>query len=245
MIFNYGDQTLDLKPPKHVLMSVSGGLDSACLLYLLCENFPDVRITPVTGQDVTAPMDFECAIDVISFCRELFPNANIDDHETYTFDIMDPEWRKYSASKREEEMVTMPDGTKVDRCTGLSGLVKVLMKRDADMKMLEKYPEGVFVTGMTGNPPISEMKKYDFYDVAERRRDSKDLNPWSNDKRMYQPLVNVDKKFVSGFYFENKLMDTLYKYTSSCVGNSDETNGYTQGCGVCFWCQEKKWAFEC
>ena len=242
MEITYGDQSIDFKCPDKVLLSLSGGLDSASLFYIICYHFPDTEIVPYTGQDVTAPMDYECAKDILQFMKETFPTVNIKDHDVYKFDIMDPEWREYAASKREEEMVTLADGTKIDKCPKLSGLVKILMLRSNTKRLCEVYPDYVILTGMTANPPVEEQHKYGFYDVAERRRDDKSISPWF--KQMYQPYVNVDKKFVAGIYKDHNLMETLYPFTSSCVGSERDTEYFTKGCGKCFWCNEKKWAFE-
>ena len=240
----YGDQTIDFKCPDKVLLSLSGGLDSASLFYLICYHFPDTEIVPYTGQDVTAPMDYECAKDILQFMKETFPTVNIRDHDVYKFDIMDPEWREYAASKREEEKITLPDGTKIDRCPKLSGLVKILMLRKNTERLRKQYPDHWILTGMTANPPVEEQHKYNFYNLAERRRDDKEQSPWYTNSQMYQPYVNVDKKFVAGVYKFHNLMDKLYPFTSSCVGSERDTEYFTKGCGKCFWCNEKKWAFE-
>lgn len=245
MKHTYGNQTVDLfdkKQPEQILLSLSGGLDSAALLYLLLKYYPELNVIPYTGRDVTAPFDYECTLDIISFMRETFPNANLGAQQVYTFDIMDPEWRKKAEDCWEEEKIAMPDGTKVARTTGLSGLVKIIIMREQNKDLTQRFPKAMLMTGMTGNPPIEEQKKYGFYDVAERRRDNKNQNPWYS--RLYQPFINVDKKFVAGIYKEEGLMKTVYPYTSSCVGFPDQTNYYTESCGECFWCHEKKWAFE-
>ena len=245
MKHTYGDQTIDLfdkKQPQQILLSLSGGLDSASLLYLLLKYYPHLEIIPYTGRDVTAPFDYECALDILSFMKETFPNANIGEHQVYTFDIMDPVWRKKAEDAWDDEKVKLPDGTVVEKYTALSGLVKVLMMREQMHNLAEKFPNGFFMTGMTSNPPVEEQKKYGFFEKAERRRDVKNLEPWLH--RMYQPYINVDKKFVAGIYKTYDLMETLYPYTSSCVGLPDATNHYTEPCGECFWCHEKKWAFE-
>lgn len=245
MKHTYGNQTVDLfdkKQPEQILLSLSGGLDSAALLYLLLKYYPELNVIPYTGRDVTAPFDYECTLDIISFMRETFPNANLGAQQVYTFNIMDPEWRKKAEDCWEEEKIVMPDGTKVPRATGLSGLVKIIMMREHRQGLLKRFPNAMLMTGMTANPPVEEQHKYGFYDVAERRRDIKNKNPWET--RIYQPFINADKKFVAGIYKEEELMETVYPYTSSCVGFPDQTNYYIESCGKCFWCNEKKWAFE-
>ena len=242
MNLTYGKQTIDFKCPDKVLISLSGGLDSAALLYLICYHFPDTEIVPYTGQDVTAPMDYECAKDILQYMRETFPTVNIRDHDVYKFDIWDEEWRQLARERMDKETTTTSDGTVIPKFTVLSGLVKVLMLRKNTERLRKQYPDHWILTGMTANPPVEEQHKYNFYDVAERRRDRRDNNPFM--VKLYQPFVNVDKKFVAGVYREHNLMESLYPYTSSCVGSEEDTNYFIKGCGKCFWCNEKKWAFE-
>ena len=86
MKLTYGNQTIDLFDkgiPKQVLLSLSGGLDSASLLYLILKFFPEVEVIPFTGRDKTAPMDYECAKDILQYMRETFPTVNIRDHDVY------------------------------------------------------------------------------------------------------------------------------------------------------------------
>ena len=244
MKINYGNQTIDFKCPDKVLLSLSGGLDSASLFYLICYHFPDTEIVPYTGQDVTAPMDYECAKDILQYMRETFPTVNIRTHDVYKFDIWDEEWRQLARERMDKETTTTSDGTVIPKFTVLSGLVKVLMLRKNTERLRKQYPDHWILTGMTANPPVAEQRKYSFYDVAERRRDDREQSPWYTNSKMYQPYVNVDKKFVAGIYKDHKLMDTLYPFTSSCVGSERDTEYFTKGCGKCFWCNEKKWAFE-
>ena len=242
MKITYGDQTIDFKCPDKVLLSLSGGLDSASLFYLICYHFPDTEIVPYTGQDVTAPMDYECAKDILQYMRETFPTVNIRDHDVYKFDIWDEEWRQLARERIDEETTIASDGTVIPKFTVLSGLVKVLFLRSNAKRLVEQYPNHTILTGMTANPPVEEQHKYGFYDIAERRRDRRDNITLTGIH--YQPLMNVDKKFVAGIYKDHKLMDTLYPFTSSCVGSERDTEYFTKGCGKCFWCNEKKWAFD-
>lgn len=242
MNITYGNQTIDFECPDKVLLSVSGGLDSAALLYVICHYFPETDIIPFTGHDVTAPMDYECSKDVIQYIRETFPNVNIQNQDVYKFDIWDPEWRQYGEEEWDKHTVTLEDGSVIPKFVRLSGLVKVLMLRSNINRLRKLYPNHIILTGMTANPPIEEQRKYGFYDIAERRRDTR--NNITRSAHMHQPFVNVDKKFVAGVYREHNLMESLYPYTSSCVGSEEDTNYFIKGCGKCFWCNEKKWAFE-
>ena len=242
MNLTYGKQTVDFQCPDKVLLSLSGGLDSAALLYLICTFFPDTEIVPFTGHDVTAPMDYECTKDILQYIKEIFPDANIKEHDVYKFDIWDEEWRQLARERWDDETAVGVNGEVVPKFTGLSGLVKVLMLRENTKRLKTQYPKHVILTGMTANPPVEEQHKYGFYDVAERRRDRRD-NPTRTGMH-YQPLMNVDKKFVAGVYKEYGLMESLYPYTSSCVGSEEDTSYFIKGCGKCFWCHEKKWAFE-
>jgi len=244
MNLTYGNQTIDFKCPDKVLLSLSGGLDSAAILYLICHYFPDTEIVPYTGHDVTAPMDYECTKDILQFIREIFPNANIKEQDAYRFDIWDPEWRAKAQEQWDSETTIGLNGTVVHKFKRLSGLVKVLFLNANADRLKNQYPGHTIMTGMTANPPVEEQRKYGFYDVAERRRDRRDHQIQWKMGRQYQPLVNVDKKFVAGVYKDHNLMDSLYPFTSSCVGKFDDTDYYSTPCGNCFWCGEKTWAFD-
>ena len=244
MIINYNNIDIDLFArgvPDKIMLSLSGGLDSASLLFLICKNFPDMKIIPYTGKDKSSPFDFLSAEMILQWMKERFPNHNIQEHEWFEFDVTIPEKRAYAQSKWEEEKV-MVNGELVERCATLSGLVKILEIREFTGRTWNKHNEPLIVTGMTGNPPEEEMIKHDFHHLRERRRDDgSEVEPYG--KITYQPFVVVDKKFVSDIYAQHDLWD-LYELTGSCVGSAEITNYFTEPCGECFWCNEKEWAFK-
>ena len=121
--------------------------------------------------------------------------------------------------------------------------------------VMKQYPNCIRLDAMTCNPPVEEMmKELIFYEKAERRRDPgerrTELRLYNNDPRgnilsnIYQVFINVDKKFIADIYKQNDLMETLYPLARSCVGTEDVTDNYTKECHKCFWCYEKKWAFN-
>ena len=61
-----------------------------------------------------------------------------------------------------------------------------------------------------------------------------------------KPFVNIDKRWIAGMYEQLGLMDELFPMTASCIGDNADSKYYTEPCGKCFWCYEKKWAsFGC
>ena len=242
MELTYGGQTVDLFDkyvPNQVILALSGGLDSASLLYLICTHFPDIEVIPYTGLDIHAPMDNACANEILDWMKEKFPNQKFQPKEEFSFDVYDPVLRERCKREWEREMIIV-DGKKVARAFNITGLAKILAKRDAELAIRKKYPNATVMTGMTANPPVDEQHTHGFYDMAERRRDGRNQNPW---KGTYQPYINVDKKFVAGIYQEHNLWD-LYDMTGSCVGLAENTDFFTRECHQCFWCHEKKWAFN-
>ena len=229
--------------PDKILLSISGGLDSASLFFLICKHFPEMEIIPYTGKDKHAPFDYECATDVVSWMRQKFPNNNILEHEWFEFDKTEPEWIKKAEDYWEEAKVPV-DGKMIERCSTIGGLIKIIRMEMFVRELSAKYDNPMIVTGMTGNPPMDEMKKHGFYDVREKRRDHTHTDDRQQEYgQSYLPFVNVDKRFVASIYLENDIMD-LYDLTNSCIGNAEHTNFFTKPCGTCFWCHEKKWAFN-
>jgi len=248
MLLTYGGQTIDLFPtnvPELMPLSLSGGLDSASLCYLVSKHFPQIEIVPYTCRDQNAPKDADAAAAIVSWMKKEFPNNKIRDIEIFDF------------NDRTEDFVTFEDVDKVTkewpqfhgmRRTQVSKIIQV---DTISWNMMKRFPGAVRLDGMTRNPPTNEMKKYGFYDKAERRRDKElpridDYRADSKDAHfdIYQAYINVDKKFVAGVYKENGLMETLFPLTRSCVGTARQTDNFTRECHQCFWCYEKKWAFD-
>ena len=100
--------------------------------------------------------------------------------------------------------------------------------------------------GITANPPIEVQKQLGFLDAVEPRRNLKyDEFKWTKTGKLhYTPFINVDKKFIADLYNQFDLMSSLFPLTKSCIGFAKETEFFTKPCKTCFWCHEKKWAFN-
>jgi 7-cyano-7-deazaguanine synthase in queuosine biosynthesis len=220
--------------PKHIALSISGGLDSASLLFLICKHYPQIKVSPIIGIDAYAKFDALCAFDIIECMKDRFPNHNILDNQSFTFDHRDPYWMEKANDLHNKDMATAlaPEGTS-----------KNIQMSEAIARIRAEIKYEWIVMGTTANPPDDYMKKHGFYDKAEHVR-NEPHNRKTFVGNLYTPYINVNKRFVAGVYKENDLMDELYPYTSSCVGSPKQTEYGTVACGTCFWCHERKWGFE-
>jgi 7-cyano-7-deazaguanine synthase in queuosine biosynthesis len=248
MKLTYGGQTIDLFPkeiPEKVTISLSGGADSASLLYLISKHFPQIEVIPVTCRDQNAPKDADAAVQIVNWMKKHFPGNNIKDIQVFDF------------NDRTEDFVSFEDVDEtIDHYPQFKGMrrrqvSKIIQVDRINWNIMKENLGAVRLDGMTRNPPTEEMKKYGFYEKAERRRDQElpEVEEYRKYKEneylnIYQAYINVDKKFVAGVYQENGLMDDLFPMTRSCVGTAKQTDNFTRECHQCFWCHERKWAFN-
>ena len=248
MNVTHGNQTINLFPvevPKKVTISLSGGADSASLMYLVVKHFPEVEIIPVTCRDQNAPKDADAAVKIVNWIKKEFPNNNIKDHQIFDF------------NDKTEDFVSHEDVDKtIEKYPQFTGMrrtqvSKIIQVDRINWNIMKQHPGAVRLDGMTRNPPEEEMKRLDFYEKAERRRDQdkpivEEYRKYKDSEflNIYQAYINVDKKFVAGVYQENGLMETLFPMTRSCVGTARQTDNFARECHQCFWCHERKWAFD-
>tara|TARA_B100000424_G_scaffold239866_1_gene206935 strand:- start:575 stop:1408 length:834 start_codon:yes stop_codon:yes gene_type:complete len=272
--FTYYDQTVDLLPEKYlelwkprVVVSVSGGLDSAALLWLLCTYFPDIEKHIFTGDDANHPADACCAEDVVDYIKKQIPNHNIKSHDFVVFDDMDPEileevkllveqdpekYKKqfpYIERDKERKEQGLPPHKYTDEELFLGKISKPLLNRRNMISIMEKHNCPIYLSGMTMNPPNDEMKRLGFYNIAEKKR-----NEDCDDDKLkvaihrrggiaYQPFARVNKLFVKGVFEAHGILEEIFPLTGSCTGGANVTKLWTEPCTKCFWCQEKHWAF--
>ena len=277
MILKYGNQTVDfytkiqslieISPdrkraldhvdydengiPKHVVVSLSGGCDSASAFFLTAKHFPDIEIYPLTLRDQNAPKDADAAIEISKFIKKRFPHSKINDIEVASYNDLDPKTypRALKMIKENPEYKTLNE-VQMSKCNQIDDT------NNAFMKMVGKP---LRLDGMTANPPIDVRMA--FADRMKKHHPTRNYGPFEIDRvqgevrrdvhdkpelkyNVYKPFLNVNKRFVAGVFKENNLMNDLYPITRSCVGGGRQTNNFTEWCWQCFWCYEKDWAFN-
>jgi|SaaInl5LU_22_DNA_1037371.scaffolds.fasta_scaffold06819_7 7-cyano-7-deazaguanine synthase in queuosine biosynthesis len=264
MKLTYSEQTIDFFSfdlPETIVISLSGGADSASAMYLTAKHFPEIEIVPFCCRDINAPKDADAAELIVKWIKTEFPNNKIRDLKTVNFD------------DKSESIVSWEECDKAiaNPRFNYKNLNRVQMSKIIQIdriarSVMKENPGAIRLDGMTRNPPEEEMLELGFWDKAERRRDKSvpkiqelrtvktsceaagvPILPAGHSdylNNIYQVYINVDKKFVAGVYQENNLMESLFPITRSCVGTARGTDNFTRDCHQCFWCHERKWAFN-
>ena len=239
--------------PKQVVVSLSGGADSASATYLTLKHFPQIEIFPFMCNDVNAPKDADAAREITEYLQKKFPNGKLNDITIKDFNDREAGgwWPKAKDSMLENQ--------ELYGNMSITAVAKILQLDKLIPDFMGQFKGPIRLDGMTANPPkeirlqFAKYAKERFPEISysqreleriqgETRRDNKDKPNITYN--VYQPWLNVNKRFVAGIYKEEGLMEDLFPITRSCVGGPNQTKDFTAWCWQCFWCYEKAWAFN-
>jgi 7-cyano-7-deazaguanine synthase in queuosine biosynthesis len=223
---------------KKIAVSLSGGADSALLLYILCSNIigDDTEIYCLSNIRMwkTKPWQEYDSTAVFNWMKDKFPNI--------TF------YRKTNLIAPELEYGSQ--GPKlVDEYGKLVSGDNIQIRSFAEY-ICAKEDIKVHYNAVTRNP-----KNVDFFGMPER-----DIDPTDQNKHLEimehmgvlacHPFRFIEKSWVVSQYKKFKIMN-LFDLTRSCEGEIEgiDYKTYTPGqyvptCGTCFWCKERAWALE-
>lgn len=105
-----------------------------------------------------------------------------------------------------------------------------------------------FIHGTTQNPPLDVAHLLqDRYEKRDPNKEAETIYKQGN-ITTYMPLRKVDKRMTAHLFRHYNLIDTLLPKTRSCeqhaINNKDIGTWMESSCKKCWWCKEKKWAFE-
>lgn len=187
---------------------VSGGFDSAILLYILMKELKNKKnsfVNIYTRIPVNEKKFYNKRyIDKITnFCIEKTNNTNVKNILFYV-------------EKQEK-----------------TNLFTVALN---DLKNNEI---DIIYTAVSANPPDNVKFSKDSLEY-ERRNPNIKRKYYYDDKSIYMPFTNINKKEIYNLY---KIYDItqLINYTRSCESKFIKIGE----CGDCWWCKERKWALEC
>ena len=206
----------DLFKGKTLALSMSGGVDSTMLCYLLAktsyEQNLEITIQPYNGYDTWAPIDSAGVPNIIKFIRKKFPAVDI-------------QW---------------PVSTVFNTNGRYAPNDKNMYIRPLIEKLVEHNAVDVLMNGISLGPPVEVQETFrNWQDLAVdiRRRPGK--RQWHEIERAIKqlsPLKHIDKRFIVQCYKEFDI-EKLLKMTNSCTAPQGN-------CGECWWCQEREWAIN-
>ena len=200
---------------------VSGGVDSAILLYYLMKHSNETIHIYTLASNLKYRRNAIIAPRVVEKCIELTGNINVVHHISYfptLQDLAGPGTLKFKAEWEEETLTRMIS---------------------------------IGYGGVTMNPPDAIADSFaPELDRQLSRSDSGDNDLSHNDDKFYTPWANTNKKGIAKMYREENLMDSLFPITRSCEYDPtceyfDKIKDPQLGhCGECWWCKEREWAFK-
>ena len=204
-------------------VSLSGGIDSAIALYCLVKAMDDdYDYKPIYAITTMNRTDKACGYHaqlIIDWIKRKFPKVEIDHFITSTI---------------------------------LDGTSKSKIANEYCFKLFKKKKIDVWIDGVTRNPKDNSFKYIDHEDpfsvASENFRNEKlemykQLYEYPADKKgtgpiRIRPWANIDKKGLYEISQKLNITGRIIILTKSC------THRKKYKCGICWWCQERKWAFN-
>ena len=221
---------LDLKNGPVGIM-LSGGVDSAILLYYLMKYTTDTIHIYTTGSNKKFRRNSIIAPRVVEKCIQLTGNNNVVHHIHYDESATDSSMIDAPQEDIDKQKINIVyDGTTMNPPYDIAmNLVPVVTNTNSDGTVSEH----------TATPDMS-------------RSDAGDNKMWYNDDKFYLPWANTDKKGIARMYRDENLIESLLPVTRSCewdptcdyydvIGTADP--GLLH-CGECWWCKEREWGFK-
>lgn len=201
--------------PRNVGVRLSGGADSAIMLYMLAlfkrDINPHITLYPSTSLNPTKPYQVMFAKQVINKVTEL-TGVSIGEHL----------WAEC-------------DGSSVERYRESQG--------EFINEIVPAYKLEVMFNAETMNPP--ETVPHLMTDGRDPARDGKtNRNGAVTFARNAYPFRNFNKAAVKEVYDYYGLTDVLFPLTRSCEKLTTNPADFAVHCGECWFCQEREWGFS-
>jgi len=225
--YTFGNTSIGIYTKGPVGVFLSGGADSAILLYILMKFGANKIIIYNLLHDRREHLWKEPMQKTVEICRQLtgFKNYDVKVIQSINGSMRIYEINQYFQQQVKEGIVDIV-------YTGISAFP----------------PNDVIVNWPTLPKWLYESRKPNQdkspwgMEFSQSEMHKRNVSPlaltW--DKTIYNPFINKDKKDIASIYFDQNLVETLFPVTRSC--ENDSLSGI-QHCGNCWWCKEREWAF--
>jgi hypothetical protein len=206
---------------KTVGIQLSGGLDSALLLYLttkaIQKNNLDIKIQPISVFIPSKVKNIASTEAIIEKVRELTGVDFINDG--LIFDMPFNETTTHDGKKDQFFINTIRNLFFEDKIT-------------------------FEFNGNTKNPPDEARIGWKNDEHRQKNRDAAESIYTSSHSA--SPHYNMDKADIINLYLKHNIFDEIVPLTCSCDENIDVVHEHELNvpCGSCWWCEERRWGFE-
>ena len=225
-IENGKEFTFSIPAKKNIGCMVSGGADSAILLYILArfirEERLGTRVYPITAELLRRPYNIRFASDVIDKVRKL-TGFKFEQH--LTFPIVN-------------HRLNITDQMKADTMSAYSKLFS------------NAFRLFTIFDGITANPPTDKIEVTEVSLRPADRDDTEVVTQKETQKGLEVPFVRFDKRDIALLYKKMGILHELFPITRSCEGEAYESDMFTLDCfgarpkgDECWWCKEREYGF--
>jgi hypothetical protein len=226
---------------KNIAVSLSGGADSALLLYLLCEILQKNKTDNITIHCIShirgwkeKPWQEYDSKTVYDWISNKFPDIKFQRH--INFIPPDLEWGS-TGPNIVDEYGKLTSGDVIE--------IRSFAEYVCNKESIDAYYNAV-----TKNPPIDIENKMQHRDIDATPETFKLAICEHMSGLSCHPFRFTDKSWILKQYKNKNLLDFL-SITRSCEGTFENINyknyipgQYVPVCGKCFWCLEREWAIE-
>ena len=231
---NYNNNRINIYiPPRHktICVSVSGGTDSALLLWNIFQHQKDTNNAFKVVIYTTAPRTKK----YFNFYHALNVQNWIFDYTQFDHDYSWCTFHRYNSQSSEMYTQMKAIGLAYNPTLFISGRTSWPQSGDLppfwDSNRNDQKISKTEAITYTRNIDDPVMEKLQDADPTART--------WfPEDSFYYTPMISVDKKWIRGSYEYYGITD-LWNTTRSCEG---EQPILQQTCGECWWCLEREWA---
>jgi hypothetical protein len=216
-------------------IGISGGADSAVLLYILMSNTKQT-IHIYNMWSTYRKSAFKKSVDaVIETCSKLTGNTNYMVHKMQS----EPD---ESIEFYFNNLTQALDSKEIDivylGITNFPPKEEYLKFSQQQQDWHNEFRSDEIVHPLFGlDVPVDKAE--DFGSVSPLTIDGQPTDKLGLDTRAYIPLRNHNKKAIAQLYKAFDLEQTLLPVTRSC----EDDDHIESHCGKCWWCQERIWAF--
>lgn len=202
------DITIDLASDiTTVGLKISGGADSAIVGYMLAkyvhEERPDIRIIPITVNQIGKAFQIEFATRVLNFLKETFSPEYFLEHRTGVSLV---ESENYISEQQK------------------------ILDQLYDTNQMQLHFAGITLNPPKELMPA--FMQYDVDCEPGDRIRTGNLKP-QREGKSFRPLTNIDKRGVAELYDYFGVRDTLFPLTRSCEAYTDDFSKPCGVCWFC------------